>query len=506
MREFIQVNGFLLRMSVPHLRRRCLLWMTWQVPGGAGAWSEGCMRTRRETRDLIVVPMAGAEPAGELEGLARSGWRLWKAESVDDILRLLKTRPRTCFAALLDLRGADPRRSASARVDQLMRVLTIPRIGWVAGVEQKQLEQAWVRRLIHHYCHDYVTLPCADALLGVVLGHAHGMASLSPGDAQDGAGALDGDDMVGESPAMRAMQQMLQKAAMTEAPVYIAGETGTGKELAALAIHRRSARHDRPFVVINCGAIPQSLMQSELFGYERGAFTGATQRKLGRIEMANTGTLFLDEIGDLPMDSQASLLRFLQQGSIERLGGHEEIRVDVRIVSATHVDLAAAVAEGRFREDLYHRLRVIELRQPPLRERGDDIGLLAAHALSHHAGEATRRIRGFSPCARQAMQRYAWPGNVRELINRVRQAVVMADGPCITAADLRLDAADIGSPETLDAARCESERTAIERALQRNGHRLAATARDLGISRVTLYRLMARHGLRDDEAIGAGRS
>ncbi|MGN7725558.1 sigma 54-interacting transcriptional regulator [Luteimonas sp. 22616] len=466
------------------------------------------MRTRRETRDLIVVSMAGTGPAGDLDGLLQQGWRLWRAESASDILRLLKTQPRTCFAALLELRGADPRKTGSPpRVDHLMPVLTIARIGWVAGVTQKQLEQPWVRRLIHHYCHDYVTLPCASSLLGVVLGHAHGMAALSPDDGQEHAGSLDGDDMIGESPAMRTMQQMLQKAAMTEAPVYIAGETGTGKELAALAIHRRSARRERPFVVINCGAIPQSLMQSELFGYERGAFTGASQRKLGRIEMAHTGTLFLDEIGDLPMDSQASLLRFLQQGSIERLGGHEEIRIDVRILSATHVDLGAAVADGRFREDLYHRLRVIELRQPPLRERGGDIDLIAAHALSRHAAEATRRIRGFSSCARQAMQRYAWPGNVRELVNRVRQAVVMADGPCITARDLRLDGEDIDAPETLDAARCQGERAAIERALQRNGHRMAATARDLGVSRVTLYRLMARHGLRDDEAaVGAGRS
>jgi DNA-binding NtrC family response regulator len=466
------------------------------------------MRTRRETRDLIVVSTAGPGPAGDLDGLMQQGWRLWRTESAGDILRLLKTQPRTCFAALLDLRGTDPRRTGSPpRVDHLMPVLTIARIGWVAGVTQKQLEQPWVRRLIHHYCHDYVTLPCPNSLLGVVFGHAHGMAALSPDDGQAHAGSLDGDDMIGESQAMRAMQQMLQKAAMTEAPVYIAGETGTGKELAALAIHRRSARRERPFVVINCGAIPQSLMQSELFGYERGAFTGASQRKLGRIEMAHTGTLFLDEIGDLPMESQASLLRFLQQGSIERLGGHEEIRIDVRILSATHVDLAAAVAEGRFREDLYHRLRVLELRQPPLRERGGDIDLIAAHALSRHAAEATRRIRGFSSCARHAMQRYAWPGNVRELVNRVRQAVVMADGPCITARDLRLDGEDIDAPETLDAARCQGERAAIERALQRNGHRMAATARDLGVSRVTLYRLMARHGLRDDEAaVGAGRS
>jgi len=281
--------------------------------------------------------------------------------------------------------------------------------------------------------------------------------------------------------------------------VCIWGETGTGKELAAAAIHRHSARHGAPMVVINCGAIPESLVQSELFGYERGAFTGAAQRKRGRFEMADGGTLFLDEIGDLPMESQASLLRFLEQRTIQRLGGHEDIVVDARILCATHVDLAAAVAQGRFREDLYHRLRVIELHMPPLRERGRDIGLIAAWALERHRGEGARRARGFSRDALRALHDHAWPGNVRELVNRVRQALVMAEGPWITARDLHLE--DVPpAVQTLEEARLEGERMAIERALLRNGGRLQAAAADLGISRVTLYRLMNRHGLRGGAA------
>ena len=463
------------------------------------------MSTKPEPRDLIYLPLAGHAPDDGLAGIGRHGWRIWKAGSAEDVLLLLKQHPTRCFAALLDLRAGVETHLVEPQLVAQSAALTAERIGWVASVLPEQLKLGWVRQLIHDYCHDYVTLPCRDALLGMVLGHAHGMAALLPVERArtPGTGGMDG--MVGESPAMQTMFRRLQKAAMTDAPVYIAGETGTGKELAAMAVHRHSSRYGKPFVAINCGAIPQSLVQSELFGFERGAFTGATQRKLGRIEMAHRGTLFLDEIGDLPMDSQSSLLRFLQQGSIERLGGHDEIQVDVRIISATHVDLTVAVAEGRFREDLFHRLRVIELQQPPLRERGNDIQLIASHALECYAGESRRKIKGFSQCALQAVHRYAWPGNVRELINRVRQAVVMADGRYITAQDLRVDDADGAGLQTLDAARNQSERAAIERALQRNAYRLVATARDLGISRVTLYRLMTRHGLRDGEDLGATR-
>ena len=279
--------------------------------------------------------------------------------------------------------------------------------------------------------------------------------------------------------------------------MFISGESGTGKELTALAIHERSPRRKSPFVPINCGAIPHHLLQSELFGYERGAFTGANQRKIGRVEAANGGTLFLDEIGDLPMESQASLLRFLQEGKIERLGGHESIPVDVRIISATHVVLEGAKSDGRFRQDLFHRLCVLRVDEPPLRARGKDIELLAHHILGKFKTDGARKIRGFTPSAIAAMYNYNWPGNVRELINRVRRAIVMAENKLISAEDL--DLANYSEQQTMSLAQAReaAEKRAIEVALLRHRHRLNEAAADLGISRVTLYRLMGSHGLRD---------
>ena len=402
---------------------------------------------------------------------------------------------------LLDLRGV----AASAAPDLIDRLglaaaLARPGLEWVAALRPEQLDCEALGRIVHAYCRDYVTIPCDPATLSIVLRHALGMALLPPaGDASQPAQDLAIAGMVGDSDVMRRLARRVRKAAGSEAPVFLAGETGTGKELAAAAIHRQSRRGGMPFVGINCGAIPSSLMQSELFGYERGAFTGAVQRKLGRVEQAHGGTLFLDEVADLPMESQASLLRFLEEGRIERLGGRESIRVDARIVSATHADLQKAVAEDRFRADLYHRLRVIELRMPALRERGSDIALIAHHALQRHAGEVQCRLKGFKACALRAMQTYAWPGNVRELINRVREAMVMAEGCYISARDLQLEVADPLQPAgvTIELARREGERAAIERALARNGQRVAQAADELGISRVTLYRLMLRHGLHE---------
>jgi DNA-binding NtrC family response regulator len=269
--------------------------------------------------------------------------------------------------------------------------------------------------------------------------------------------------------------------------------------LTAVAIHERSARRDQPFVAINCGAIPAHLLQSELFGYERGAFTGANQRKIGRVEAANGGTLFLDEIGDLPLESQASLLRFLQERKVERLGGHGSTPVDVRIISATHVDMQTAMIEGRFRADLYHRLCVLQIDEPPLRARGKDIELLAKHMLDRFKKDASRRLRGFSPDAIAAIHNYGWPGNVRELINRVRRAIVMSEGRQITARDLELGEYVEVAPVSLAQAREAAERQAIELALLRHRGRLGDAAHELGISRVTLYRLLSAHGMRHIE-------
>src|SRR5262249_14754052 len=253
--------------------------------------------------------------------------------------------------------------------------------GWVAATMPGQLQDAALRRLVRDYCFDYVTVPYSGDRIVDSVGHAYGMISLGEETASNDATQITGTEgeMVGSCDVMLALSRSIRRVAMTDAPVFISGESGTGKELTAVAIHERSPRRNASFVAINCGAIPHHLLQSELFGYERGAFTGANQRKVGRVEAANGGTLFLDEIGDLPMESQASLLRFLQEGKIERLGGHESIAVDVRIISATHVDLEDAMRDGRFRADLFHRLCVLRVDEPPLRARGKDIEILAHH-------------------------------------------------------------------------------------------------------------------------------
>jgi len=277
--------------------------------------------------------------------------------------------------------------------------------------------------------------------------------------------------------------------------VFISGESGTGKELTAQMIHARSARRDMPFVAVNCGAVPPDLLHSELFGYERGAFTGATQRKIGRVEQAHGGTLFLDEIGDLAHESQAALLRFVQERKVERLGGLESIDVDVRVITATHQDMQAAVEEGRFRADLFFRLCVLQIREPPLRVRGKDITELATHALERFKDERARRIHGFAPDAIAALHNYGWPGNVRELINRVRRAIILSEGKVITAHDLELAEHVSLAPDSLREARVSADRRAIEVALFVHKGRVVDAARGLGISRVHLHRLMQELGI-----------
>jgi transcriptional regulator with PAS, ATPase and Fis domain len=303
--------------------------------------------------------------------------------------------------------------------------------------------------------------------------------------------------IVGESPAMRRVAALVRRFEQTDEPVLITGESGTGKELLARAIHDGSRRSHGPFVAVNCAAIPAGLVASELFGYEKGAFTGAASRSVGQIEYANGGTLFLDEIGDMPIDLQGHLLRFLQEGQIRRVGGRETIGLDVRIVSATNVRLGQAIAEGRVREDLFYRLNVLTLPVPPLRERPEDIAPLAYHFLRTAERDFNRRIDGFSNDAISALRRYRWPGNVRELMSVVRRAVVIGDGPLIDSTMLiGLDeppAAAIlpatpkpGSPE---------ERASLLATLERMGENITSTADALNVSRVTLYRMLRRHGI-----------
>jgi DNA-binding NtrC family response regulator len=305
----------------------------------------------------------------------------------------------------------------------------------------------------------------------------------------------DGDTMVGESPAMQLVFDRIRRFAATESPVLIAGESGTGKELAARAMHERSARAGGPFVAINCAALPPSLIASELFGHEKGAFTGAVGRKIGLIERAHGGTLFLDEVGDLPGETQGHLLRFLQDMTLLRVGGTQQLRVDARILSATNVPLAEAIRERRFREDLFYRLAVLELRMPPLRERGRDIELLATFFLRGVSRELARSISGFSPDALAVLRAHPWPGNVRELVSAVRRAVVMSAGPWITASDLDLPARAAVTPPPPAEAPPADPRATLLRALDEANGCVADAARRLRVSRVTVYRMLKRHGI-----------
>ena len=424
---------------------------------------------------------------------ARLKERSWKVE-VLELGTVPKTGQRQLSAGILDFSSLE----FPADLRYLHELLASSLTGWVALGHREDLEDATVRGLIRDYCFDYITLPTSDDRVVDAVGHAFGMVALQINTSIDARDGHPEGEMVGSCEAMLSLFRSIRKVAMTDAPVFISGESGTGKELTAVAIHERSTRRDQPFVAINCGAIPAHLLQSELFGYERGAFTGANQRKIGRVEAANGGTLFLDEIGDLPLESQASLLRFLQERKVERLGGHGSTPVDVRIISATHVDMQTAMIEGRFRADLYHRLCVLQLDEPPLRARGKDIELLAKHMLDRFKKEASRKLRGFAPDAIAAIHNYGWPGNVRELINRIRRAIVMSEGQQISASDLELaDYVEV-APVSLAQARESAERQAIELALLRHRGRLGDAAQELGISRVTLYRLLTAHGLRAD--------
>ena len=442
-------------------------------------------------RTVVVASRAGM---GEIdETILGAEWHVRRVTSMRELGCAI--RDGVPMAGLVDFSSA----FSAAELDLLERCMQVSHVGWVAALPPAMLNHERVRQLVRDYCVDYVQMPLRMDEAAYSLRHAWGMASL----AQEATPAPKANHarMLGECPAMHSLFRAIRKVAQNSAPAFIAGESGTGKELTAQAIHEASSRAGGPFIAINCGAIPPHLIQSELFGYEKGAFTGAHQRHIGWVEHANGGTLFLDEIGDLPLESQVSLLRFLQQGTITRLGGHQAIPLDLRIISATHVDLEAAQHHGGFRTDLFHRLCVLTLSVPPLRERGSDIVLLAEQILAQHASEASHRIRGFTPCALHAMMHYPWPGNVRELINRVRRALVMTDNRKISAADLHLEGYASVSGQTLEEAREGAESDAIRTAIARNGFHMGMTARELAVSRVTLYRLMQKHGIRAEHPL-----
>ncbi|WP_420797847.1 sigma 54-interacting transcriptional regulator [Halorhodospira halochloris] len=374
-------------------------------------------------------------------------------------------------------------------------------IEWIALVDSDSKAHTPIMAEMLSSCFfDFHTIPADPQLLALTLGHAAGMANLRRQARSYVDGSLDKGQLgiFGDSPIIKELRNSLAKVARNSATVLIHGESGSGKELAAQAIHDSSQRYHAPFVIVNCGAIPTELVQSELFGHERGAFTGAHQRRTGHLERANGGTILLDEIGELSLEHQVSLLRVLEERAVTRVGGSESIALDVRVIAATHVDLAAAVEAKSFREDLYYRLNVLRLDIPPLRERGDDIIELANLFLERFQRLHKTPPRAFSPQSLGAMRRHQWPGNVRELRNRIERAVVMSNRIIITPEDLGLE---IRNPlwrnvETLKEARAQGERAVILRTLANCSHNISAASRQLGISRVTLYRTMRRLGVR----------
>jgi len=305
--------------------------------------------------------------------------------------------------------------------------------------------------------------------------------------------------MIGVAPVMQNLFAMIRKISATDYPVLITGESGTGKEMVAHAIHELGPRSTNPLVIVNCGAIPENLLESELFGHERGAFTGAVARKHGKLEVGNRGTVFLDEIGELPLAMQVKILRCLQEGTIERIGGNQMLSLDIRIIAATNTDLKKAVDEGVFREDLYHRLNVVPIEMPSLRERSEDIMVLAQHFLRKEAGSLKIGRVAFSPAAISALSSHDWPGNVREVQNRIRRALTIFSGPMITPQDLGLDASQSDSTGekllTLQAARDRGELYCVKQALLLTGNNIAQAAKLLETSRPTLHDLIKKHGI-----------
>ena len=433
-------------------------------------------------RLLIVDPCDDCHRL--LPGLRSVGWDVHSCT-------LTSALEHPCDVGLLRLQA-----SHLQHPDAVKDLISRSNTEWIAVLSPQELRSQNVGDFVCEWFFDFHTLPFDVSRVQVTLGRAFGMARLR------GKGYVHVDEpeheLLGDSRPIRELRKLLSKLAPTESPVLIRGESGTGKELVARTLHRQSQRRDKPFVPINCGAIPEHLIQSELFGHEKGAFTGAHQRKIGRIEAAHGGTLFLDEIGDLPLELQANLLRFLQEKHIERVGGSQPIAVDVRVLAATHVDLEKAIDSGRFREDLYYRLNVLQVVTAPLRDRHGDLSMLASHFSHFYSLETGRRPRSFSEDALVAMGKHDWPGNVRELANRVRRGLVLAEGRQIEAQDLGLLGQHAFAPSmgTLEDYKHRAERQALCDVLNRHSDNLSIAAKVLGVSRPTFYRLLHKHQIR----------
>jgi two-component system NtrC family response regulator len=381
-------------------------------------------------------------------------------------------------------------------LDQIIEAKPTTKIIVITGQEERQNALKAIRK----GAYDFFNKPIDTDVLKIVLERAFNLFELE-GEIRRlrresrSEGQFEG--MMGSSPVMEDVFSRIRKIATSEAPVLVTGENGTGKEMVARAVHNLSRRSEKDFVPINCGAIPENLLESELFGHEKGSFTGAVDRRVGLLETASGGTLLLDEIGELSPPLQVKLLRFLNDGKLRRVGGSKEIDTDTRVVAATNVDLNQLISEGKFREDLYYRLAVVTVDVPPLRERDEDVVLLANSFLQRFSEEGGKKIKGFSKAAMQSVREYQWPGNIRELENRVRRAVIMAEGSQISLDDMGLDPGKSRySGMNLKEAREELEKEMAEEALQKCKGNVSGAAQALGISRPTLYEIIEKNNLK----------
>jgi len=442
-------------------------------------------QTPTGARDLLVFGPV-AHQAELLELVGSYGWKphpVPNAQRAEDLLQVRECRVGLILITVGGQSGIKEAREV---------LVALKHVKWIAILPHSIDEQDSTLLSLAALIHDFHRHPIDPVGLSFTLDHAYRMARLEEQWRRRRLAPVHG--LLGNSAPMRQLFRETSAAAGSDAPVLVVGETGTGKERVARSIHGGSARAKGPFVALNCAAVPANLMHSELFGHERGAFTHAFARRTGRLEAADGGTLLLDEVGELRLESQAVLLRFLEDGIVTPVGGSSARRVDVRIVAATNRDLDEAVRNGNFRRDLYHRLAVLVLRIPPLRDRGDDMVMLAEHFMAQEAQAGSRL--GFTPEALTALRAYHWPGNVRELRSRIARAAIKAEDGLVTPRDLDLADAPDGPPVplvTLRQARDSAEKDVLERTYRTNGGNIARTARQLGVSRMTLYRLLEKH-------------
>ena len=449
------------------------------------------------TRPALLLVDDDAEIRDQMKWALTSDYDLLEAS--DRPTALAHVRQAMPQLVLLDLGLPPDTDGASEGLAILREALQLNPISKVIVITGNS-DRAKAVAAIESGAYDFIEKPVQLDVLKIVLQRASYLSNLEQEHRalQEQAGQNEFEGLLGNSARMEDVFRMIRRVGPSDVPVLITGDSGTGKELVARAIHCQSARSGGAFVPINCGAIPETLLESELFGYEKGAFTGAAQQRKGRIENARGGTLFLDEIGDIPLGLQVKLLRFLQDHEIQRLGAKETIAVDARILAASNVDLQKAISEGRFREDLYYRLCVITIAVPSLSERGSDIALLSRAFLTKFAEEQKKPLKGFTPQAMDALMAHPWPGNVRELQNRIKRAVVMAEGKYVTPANLELKDHSTAEEDasTLRASRDNREKDLVRLAMEKAEWNVSRAAAELGISRPTLYQLLVRYGLK----------